>query len=582
MDLTDKTLLGELLIKARVINENQLNQALQLQKTEGRKLGSALLKLGAVTEENIITFLSRQYHVPPVNLTNFKYDPALIKYVPYDVAKRYKMIPLMLAGGNLRLAVADPSNHVAIEDIKFMNGLNVSVYVAIESVIMEAIENYYPKSEKQKKTLGDPNEKKSMPVRPDEVSRSLDNILDELTVAAMPNITDQKEIDQPVENMLKGILVNAVKYHASDIHIEPGEDLVRVRLRIDGVLKSVLKLPVQMKASLTARVKKIFNLDTAETRVPQSGRTKFRFGVDKEIDSRVSTFPTMHGERIVMKLTDRSHMAFDLAKLGFDEKQLRDFIDAISRPQGIILVSGPNDSGKTTTIYSALLHLNRPGINIMTAEDPIEFNLFGMNQGQIRPEIGLTFASAIESFLIQDPDVIMIGELQDTATSELAIKSALTGHLILSTLPAKDAAGVIARMISMGTEPFAVASTVSLAVSQRLVRKICENCKTVQNFDETALLKIGFPSDMIGSFTCYTGAGCDKCNNTGYIGRTAIFEVMPVNADVQELIMKNASAVEIRHKAVMSGLSTLRQSGIQKILDGITSVDEVLRVTFED
>jgi type IV pilus assembly protein PilB len=567
----DKILLGQLLIKARIISEKQLEDALELQKTEGRKLGSTLLKLDVVTEENIITFLSRQYGVPPINLTNFKFDPSLIRYVPYDVARRYHVIPLRLSSGKLRIAIADPSNHTAIENIKFISKMNISVYVAVESLIMDVIEKYYPASEKMKKTLNGPKD-----------GRPAQTPLEEVAVVTMSDGTEQPGPDAPIEKTLMEILINAVKRCAGEIHIEPVEDMLRVHFRIDGILKPAPELSAQMKAVLASRIKKLFNPDMSETQRPQSGRIKFKFGADKEIDCRISTSPTVFGDKIILKIIDRSCISPDLAKLGFDEKQLHDFKDAIGRPQGIVLLSGPDDSGKTTTIYSALLHLNKPGLNIMTAEDPVEVNLFGPNQRQIKPEIGLTYVKTLESLLGQDPDVIMIGELTDSATVELAIKASNTSHLIISTLPAKDSIGILTKLGNIGPDPFAVVSAITMAVSQRLVRKICEHCKTEQVFDETMLLTAGFPSDMIGSFTCYTGAGCDKCSNTGYSGRTAIFEVIPVNAGFKELIMKTAPAIEIRHKAVMDGLTTLRQSGIRKVMDGITSVDEVLKATLED
>jgi type IV pilus assembly protein PilB len=578
----DKTLLGQLLLKARLISEKQLEEAIKLQKTEGRRLGSALIKLEAVSEESIITFLSRQYNVPAINLTDFKYDPSLIKYIPYDVAKQYHVIPLMLAGGNLRIAVADPSNHMAIEDIKFISGMNISVYVAIESILVDAIEHYYPHTEKMKKSGEALGAKRPSQVRADEVGRNLDRSLEELTVSVAVDSPDSKEPDIPVEKMLGGMMINAIKYRASDIHIEPGEEVLRVRFRIDGVLKPVLKLPLQMKTVVAERIKTLFKLDVADRQMPQTGRTKFKVGADKEIDCRASTYPTQFGEKIVLKVIDRSAIPFDIAKLGFDEQQLHHFSNAIERPQGIVLIAGPADSGKTTTIYSALVHLNKSGINIMTIEDPIEFNLFGTNQGQVRPEIGLTYSAALESLLSQDPDIIAVGEFRDRATAELAVKGALAGHLIISAITANDSASVLTRLMNMGIEPFTIASAISLCVSQRLVRKICENCKVPQTFDETSLLKVGFPSDLIGSFTCYTGAGCAQCHNTGFSGRTAIFETLPVNAAIQDLIMQNTSSAEIKLKSVMLGFSSLRQSGIKKILDGTTSVDEVLRVTFED
>jgi type IV pilus assembly protein PilB len=578
----DRTLLGQLLVKARLINEKQLQDALVIQKTEGKRIGSALLKIEAVSEESLITFLSRQYNVPPINLTDFNFDPSVLKYIPYEIAKRYHVIPLTLTGGNLRVAIADPSNHFAVEDIKFVTGMNISVYVAMESLIMDSIERHYPETEKAKSNLEAKNNTKREKVQIEEVNQSLNAGIDEVTVSEVAKEVEQKDLTVPIEKMIKGIIINAVKYRASDIHIEPSEEMLRVRYRIDGVLKPVLKLPAPMKNIMAAKIKIMFHLDVAEKRMPQRGRTKFRFGTNKEIDCRVSTFPILFGEKIVIKVLDKAHMPFDIIKLGFDQEQLLDFTEAIERPQGMVIISGPAESGKTTTIYSALLHLNKPGINIMTAEDPIEINLYGINQGQVTPDIGLTYVAAIESFLSQDSDIIMLGELKDHLTAELAVKAALTGHLVLSTLPANDAAGILTRLVNMGIEPFAVASAVSLAVSQRLVRIVCEHCKTEQTFDEDTMLKIGFPSDVIGSAACYMGEGCQNCNNTGYAGRTAIYEVMPIKKELQDLVLRNVSTADLKQEAVLLGMTTLRQSGIRKVIEGTTSVEEVLRVTFED
>jgi type IV pilus assembly protein PilB len=578
----DRTLLGQLLVKARLINEKQLQDALVIQKTEGKRIGSALLKIEAVSEESLITFLSRQYNVPPINLTDFNFDPSVLKYIPYEIAKRYHVIPLTLTGGNLRVAIADPSNHFAVEDIKFVTGMNISVYVAMESLIMDSIERHYPETEKARSNLEAKNNTKREKVQIEEVNQSLNAGIDEVTVSEVAKEVEQKDLTVPIEKMIKGIIINAVKYRASDIHIEPSEEMLRVRYRIDGVLKPVLKLPAPMKNIMAAKIKIMFHLDVAEKRMPQRGRTKFRFGTNKEIDCRVSTFPTLFGEKIVIKVLDKAHMPFDIIKLGFDQEQLLDFTEAIERPQGMVIISGPAESGKTTTIYSALLHLNKPGINIMTAEDPIEINLYGINQGQVNPDIGLTYVAAIESFLSQDSDIIMLGELKDHLTAELAVKAALTGHLVLSTLPANDAAGILTRLVNMGIEPFAVASAVSLAVSQRLVRIVCEHCKTEQTFDEDTMLKIGFPSDVIGSAACYMGEGCQNCNNTGYAGRTAIYEVMPIKKELQDLVLRNVSTADLKQEAVLLGMTTLRQSGIRKVIEGTTSVEEVLRVTFED
>lgn len=575
-------MLGQLLVKARLINEKQLQDALVIQKTEGKRIGSALLKIEAVSEESLITFLSRQYNVPPINLTDFNFDPSVLKYIPYEIAKRYHVIPLALTGGNLRVAIADPSNHFAVEDIKFVTGMNISVYVAMESLIMDSIERHYPETEKARSNLEAKNNTKREKVQIEEVNQSLNAGIDEVTVSEVAKEVEQKDLTVPIEKMIKGIIINAVKYRASDIHIEPSEEMLRVRYRIDGVLKPVLKLPAPMKNIMAAKIKIMFHLDVAEKRMPQGGRTKFRFGTNKEIDCRVSTFPILFGEKIVIKVLDKAHMPFDIIKLGFDQEQLLDFTEAIERPQGMVIISGPAESGKTTTIYSALLHLNKPGINIMTAEDPIEINLYGINQGQVTPDIGLTYVAAIESFLSQDSDIIMLGELKDHLTAELAVKAALTGHLVLSTLPANDAAGILTRLVNMGIEPFAVASAVSLAVSQRLVRIVCEHCKTEQTFDEDTMLKIGFPSDVIGSAACYMGEGCQNCNNTGYAGRTAIYEVMPIKKELQDLVLRNVSTADLKQEAVLLGMTTLRQSGIRKVIEGTTSVEEVLRVTFED
>ena len=384
----DKTLLGQLLVKARLIDEKQLQDALAIQKTEGKRLGSALLKLEAVSEESLITFLSRQYNVPPINLSDFKFDASVLKYIPYDIARRYHLIPLSLTGGNLSVAIADPSNQFAIEDIKFITGMNISVYVAMESLLIDAIERNYPENEKAKSSLETNNDHKREKVKIEEVDQSLDAELDEVKVSEVAQEEEHKDLTVPVEKMLKGIIINAVKYRASDIHIEPGEEILRVRYRIDGVLKPVLKLPAQMKNIMAAKVKIMFHLDVAERRLPQTGRTKFRFGTNKEVDCRASTFPVLFGEKIVISVLDKAHIPFDIIKLGFDQQQLLDFTDAIERPQGMVVISGPSESGKTTTIYSALLHLNKPGLNIMTAEDPIEINLYGINQGQIKPDIG--------------------------------------------------------------------------------------------------------------------------------------------------------------------------------------------------
>lgn len=575
-------LLGQLLIKAQLVTEGQLNEALRVQKLEGKRLGSVLLKLGYITEEGLITFLSRQYNVPAINLADHRIDTSLLKTIPYDTAKKYQLIPISKDGAAMRIAIADPSNNFALDDIKFLTGMKISVYVASEVAIFEAIEKHYRKEETVKVAVkggkaGDSGEL-------DDLNKIIGTAMDDMVVIEEKEDKDiPKEVDAPVVKLVNGILMNALKSRASDIHIEPAEDLVRVRYRIDGVLQPVLKLPVKMKNAITSRMKIMAHLDISERRLPQDGRIKLKFGENKEIDFRVSTLPTLWGEKIVLRLLDKSNLQLELTKLGFAEKQLLDFLDAIERPYGMILVTGPTGSGKTTTLYSALSHLNKPGVNIMTAEDPVEYNFFGINQVHIRDDIGLNFATALRSFLRQDPDIILVGEIRDFETAEIGIKAALTGHLVLSTLHTNDASSTVSRLINMGIEPLMVSTSVVLVVAQRLARKICPDCKEEDTAtSKTTLLKVGFPPDKIDETKCYIGKGCPYCNGTGYRGRIAIHEIMPVKDELKELILQGAPATELKKEAVRLGMATLRQSGITKIMDGITTLDEILRVTIED
>lgn len=573
------SLLGQLLLKAKLITEKQLEEAVNIQKQTGKRLGSILVDLGYISEESLITFLSRQYKVPAINLSDYKIDTSLLRIVPYEIAKKYQLIPISRDGTGLRIAIADPSNSLAIDDVRFLSGMKVSVHVASESSIMEAIEKYYIKKE-SKDSLPKTQERGFLEM--EDLNKVIGSALEDITIVEEREEKDiVKEIDAPIVKLANGILMNAIKSKASDIHIEPAEDIVRVRYRIDGILHPVLKLPVKIKNALTSRLKIISNLDISERRLPQDGRIKLKVG-GREVDFRVSTLPTLFGEKIVLRILDKSNLQLDLTRLGFDEKPLNDFLEAIKKPYGMILVTGPTGSGKTTTLYSALTQLNKPGINIMTAEDPIEYSFFGINQVQIKEDIGLTFASALRSFLRQDPDIIMVGEIRDFETAEIAVKAALTGHLVLSTLHTNDSPSTITRLINMGVEPFLVSASLILVIAQRLARKICENCKVDHPVSETALLKIGFPPESIKDVRCYIGAGCEECNNTGYKGRIALYEVMPVGDEIKELILQGASAAEIKREAVRLGMSTLRQSGIKKVIDGITTIEEILRVTFED
>ena len=582
--VTVKTsLLGQLLLKAQLLTEVQLNEALRVQKLEGKRLGNILLKLGYVNEESLITFLSRQYNAPAINIADHKIDSSILKLIPYETAKRYQLIPISKDGAGLRIAIADPSNNLAIDDVKFLTGMKVSVHVASESAIIDAIEKYYPKKEIEKATGGGKKIGDSEMPGLDDMNKIIGSAMEDITVVEELDDKDApKEGDAPIVKLVNGILMNAIRSRTSDIHIEPSETLLRVRYRTDGVLQPVLKLPVKMKNALTSRIKIMSHLDISERRLPQDGRIKLKFGDDREIDFRVSTLPTLFGEKIVMRLLDKSNLQLDLSKLGFDEKALLDFYEAIESPYGMLLVTGPTGSGKTTTLYSALSHLNKPGINIMTAEDPVEYNFFGINQVQIKDDIGLNFGVALRSFLRQDPDVIMVGEIRDFETAEIAVKAALTGHFVLSTLHTNDAPSTVTRLINMGIEPLLVSTSVILILAQRLARKICQNCKEEQKVSETALLKVGFNPDIIKDVKCYIGAGCPDCNQTGYKGRVALYEVMPVKEELKELILQGASASDIKKLAIKTGMLTLRQSGIKKIMDGITTIEEVLRVTFED
>ncbi|MFQ3573995.1 MAG: type IV-A pilus assembly ATPase PilB [Thermodesulfovibrionales bacterium] len=578
-------LLGQLLLKANLVNEAQINEALKIQRLEGKRLGSVLVKLGYLSEESLITFLSRQYNAPPVNLSEQKIDTNLLKLIPYETAKRYQLIPISKEGGALKIAISDPSNTLAIDDVKFITSMKVSVYVASESSILSAIEKYYSQKD-QKKILIDSKTaqgtKKSDEPLVEDLSKVIGSAMEDLTVVEEKDEAPVEHVDAPIVKLVNGILMNALRSRASDIHIEPSEEMLRVRYRIDGVLQPVLKLPVKMKNAITSRIKIMSHLDISERRLPQDGRIKLKIGGDREIDFRVSTLPTIFGEKIVMRLLDKSNLQLELNKLGFDEKQLLDFLEAIEKPYGMILVTGPTGSGKTTTLYSALSHLNKPGVNIMTAEDPVEYNFFGINQVQMKEEIGLNFAAVLRSFLRQDPDIILVGEIRDFETAEIAIKAALTGHLVLSTLHTNDAPSTITRLVNMGIEPVLISTSVILILAQRLARRICTTCKTEDNVSEKVLIKLGCTPEEAKDMKCYIGKGCPECNNTGYRGRLAIHEIMPIKEEIKELILSGASAAEIKKEAIRLGMSTLRKSGINKIKQGLTTIEEVLRVTFED
>jgi type IV pilus assembly protein PilB len=599
--------LGQLLIASNIISEDQLKEALTLQRREGGRLGTNLVKLGHITEERLVTFLSRQYGVPAVNLSDYKIDQAVLKLIPIDITRKYLIMPVARVGATLTIAMADPSNVFAIDDVKFMTGYSVEVVVSSESSILNAISSHYGGqgdaliatrksataqvvqakdytiSEDDLRDDGIPTSfDEGLMIDVDEFDRVVDKALDDIEVIEEKEEDVVKEVEQPIVKLVNGILVNAIKERSSDVHIEPYENSLRVRQRVDGVMYTVMNLPVKIKNAVTSRLKIMANLDIAERRLPQDGRIKLKLGKKREIDFRVSTVPCLFGERTVLRILDKSNLQVDLTKLGFEEDAMKDFMDALDKPYGMILVTGPTGCGKTTTLYSALHYLNKIGVNISTAEDPVEYNFLGINQVQVKEDIGLTFASALRSFLRQDPDIIMVGEIRDFETAEIAVKAALTGHLVLSTLHTNDAPGTISRLLNMGIEPFLVAASVILIASQRLVRKICTDCKEEEKVPVPALISLGFSEEEAKTLKCYKGKGCPACNNSGYRERIALYEIMPLKDEIKEMILEGASADELKKTALRLGMKTLRMSGLAKVKIGITSIEEVMRVTFGD
>jgi type IV pilus assembly protein PilB len=576
--------IGELLLKEKRITPEQLQEALNYQKANGGKLGLNLIKLGFVKDEEITALLSRQYGVPSINLADFEIDQAVIKLVPAETAQKYQILPLNRSGATLTIAMTDPTNVFAMDDIKFMTGYNVEPVVASESAVTEAIQRYYNLAAK---VAGGNGQQSALDFAAQalqelpQVDASEVEVLEELEEISVEALARQGE-EAPVIRLVNVMLMSAISKGASDIHIEPYEKELRIRYRIDGVLYNIMAPPLKFRDPIASRVKIMAKLDIAEKRLPQDGRIKIRFndaGRAKEIDFRVSCLPTLFGEKIVLRLLDRDKLMLDMTKLGFEAESLAKFEEAISRPWGMVLVTGPTGSGKTNTLYSSISKLNTAETNIMTAEDPVEFNLIGINQVQIREGIGLNFAAALRSFLRQDPNIILVGEIRDFETAEIGIKAALTGHLVLSTLHTNDAPSTISRLMNMGIEPFLVASSVNLICAQRLVRRVCKACAEPQAVPAPTLAKIGFSPELAASVTPLKGRGCEKCNHTGFKGRVGLYEVMEVDEEIKELILVGASGLELRRKAVERGMITLRQSGLRKVKDGHTTVEEVLRET---
>src|SRR5579872_3577064 len=566
--------LGEILVKDSLISADQLKQALEHQRKNGGRLGTCLVKLGLVSDDDITAVLSRQYGVPSINLKFYEVDPAVIKLVPQETAVRYQIVPLSRVGSTLTIAMTDPTNVFAMDDIKFMTGFNVEPVVASETAIGEAIHKFY----------GDVESVEEL----DKVMKDLTGEDgDALELAAEESEMDLASLEKaaeeaPIIKLCNLILTDAVKRGASDIHVEPYEKEYRVRFRIDGQLQNVMAPPMKLKDAITSRIKIMSKLDISEKRLPQDGRIMIKYlkdGKKKELDFRVSTVPTLFGEKIVLRLLDKENLRLDMTKLGFEPESLAKFERQILKPYGMVLVTGPTGSGKTNTLYSSVARLNTADTNIMTAEDPVEFQLAGINQVQMKEQIGLNFASALRAFLRQDPNIILVGEIRDFETAEIAVKAALTGHLVLSTLHTNGAPETITRLMNMGIEPFLVATSVNLICAQRLVRRICKECAEVVEVPQQTLIEEGYSPEEAKTVKIMKGKGCGVCNNTGYKGRAGLYEVMEVDDEIRELVLVGASAVELKKKAIERGMITLRRSGLIKVAAGVTTLEEVARET---
>jgi type IV pilus assembly protein PilB len=556
--------LGDILIREGLITREQLGSALAEQKSSGHRLGYVLVKLGLVQELEVTKVLARQYRMPAVDLTRFEVDPKILKLVPSDFTLKHVVLPLKREGRTLTVAMADPTNTGVLDDLKFITRYDLFPVIAGEYTLRNLIEKHYESSDEQLQNL-----LKDMEAMEDGDVEVVEEMEEEAATQAQIN-------DAPVVKLINGILTDAVKRGASDIHIEPFEHEIRVRYRIDGALQEVMRPPVKMKAALTSRIKILSQLNIAERRVPQDGRLKLKMG-NRVIDFRVSTLPVIYGEKIVLRILDKGNLTLDLTKFGFEQKAEQDLMRAILNPYGMVLVTGPTGSGKTTTLYSALSRVNTIETNIMTAEDPVEYNLMGINQVLVRTDIGLTFAAALRAFLRQDPNIIMIGEIRDLETGGIAIKAALTGHLVLSTLHTNDAPSTITRMIDMGIEAFNVASAVNLVVAQRLVRRICKECKEPHVYPDEELRALGDNIEPLKQIAFMKGRGCEICNGTGYKGRAGLYEVMALSPELRRLILRGGSVAEIRDQAVSEGMLTLRMDGMKKIEKGVTTLEEVVK-----
>ena len=611
--------LGEILVRENLINSQQLREALEYQRSSGGRLGSNLVKLGIISDDVITAVLSRQYGVPSINLDLFQIEEDTIKLISHEVALKYSVLPISKVGATLTLAMADPTNVFAMDDIKFMTGLNVEPVIASEASLQTAIGKYYSSSKQidvfdfasvgEFERNGKPfakngngngngngnrnNIKVGEKLIDSDLKVSLDHYeFDKADGSEFEVVEENEEIDlaelakasedAPVVRLVNVLLVDSLRRGASDIHIEPYEKDFRIRFRIDGILYDVMHPPMKMRDALLSRLKIMAKLDISEKRLPQDGRIKIKVKIDnrsRELDFRVSSLPTLFGEKIVLRLLDKDKLMLDMTKLGFEPQSLEIFKRNIAKPYGMVLVTGPTGSGKTNTLYSALQALNTSETNIMTAEDPVEFNLPGINQVQMKEQIGLNFAAALRSFLRQDPNIVLVGEIRDFETAEIAIKAALTGHMVLSTLHTNDAPSTISRLVNMGIEPFLVATSVNIIQAQRLIRKVCSECKEEFHVPVEGFVEIGFSEEEATTMKAYKGKGCQVCNGTGYKGRIGLYEVMEITDDLRELIIIGASAIELRRKAIECGMITLRQSGLYKLREGMTTIEEVVKET---
>ena len=570
--------LGDLLVTENLITRQQLGKALEYQRVRGGRLGYCLIQLGWVTGEDISAILCRQFGLPSINLPFFEVDPSIVKLIPLETARKYQVLPLSRAGSTLTIATIDPTDVFAMDDLQFMTGFTIEPVVVAESAIREAIQKYYgagPTPELKQGGAGATVESGQPAGSEPGMGSATDRLIP-------PEDSGQADEEAPVVKLVNRILSSALKQGASDIHIEPYEQELRVRFRIDGLLSTVMTPPLSLKDTVTSRIKIMAKLDISEKRLPQDGRMKIRMkkeGRVGDLDLRVSVLPTLHGEKVVLRLLDRDRLMLDMTQLGFESESLRRFESAILKPYGMVLVTGPTGSGKTSTLYSSITRLNRTDTNILTAEDPVEFNLPGINQVQVKEQIGLTFATALRAFLRQDPNIVLVGEVRDLETAEIAIKAALTGHLVLSTLHTNDAASTVSRLTNMGVESFLVATSVHLICAQRLIRRICRQCRQADDPPVEALIDAGFAPAEAREILTYRGRGCDACNHTGYKGRLGLFEVMEIGDGLRELILRGGSSAQLKQKAIQGGMITLRASGLQKIRDGVTTLEEVLRET---